>query len=339
MVSFNKNNAMSGAAGGAGAGAAFGPYGAVIGGVAGGVLGGFMGGDNGEAAYREQERLIEESLRDIENIPLPELERIAYENPEWLENLVASKQQDSQLQNISTDPRLKNQQMAAMSALDEIVQGGGMTAADEANLSMIQNQAATADRGRREAIMQNMDQRGMGGSGMELLNQLQSSQAATNRQAQGGLDVAAMAQQRALDSMLNQGQMAGQMRAQDFGEQSRIAQAQDVINQFNTTNQMRANEFNTAGRQDTANMGVNTRNQATQYNSQIPQQDYTNQMNKAGMKASARGAQVDMIGNKRAEDLQTQANQMGSMVQMGSAIGNYYDKKNRNNTQGGSNDA
>ncbi len=335
MVAFNSKGAMSGAMGGAGAGAGFGPQGAIIGGLAGGVLGGFMGGDDGEAQYREQQRLIEESLRDIENIPLPELERIAYENPEWLENLVAMKQQDSELRNISTDPRLKNQQMAAMSALDEIVQGGGMTAADEANLSMIQNQAATADRGRREAIMQNMDQRGMGGSGLELLNQLQSSQAATDRQAQGGLDVAAMAQQRALDSMMNQGQMAGQMRSQDFGEQSRIAQAQDVINQFNTQNQMRANEFNTAGRQDTANMGTDLRNRATQYNTQLPQQNYENEMNKAGMKASARGAQVDMIGGKRREDLQTDANRMGSMVQMGSGIADYYAKKEQANKNNG----
>ena len=335
---WSNEGAKSGAVSGAAMGTAISPgWGTAIGGAVGGIAGGLMT-DDGSGQYAEQERLMEETLAELEGIPLPQLKKLSQENPRWLEDLVAVKQQESQMSDISVDPRLKNQQMAAMGALDEVIQGGGMTAQDTANLNRIQDQAATADRGRREAIMQNMNQRGMGGSGLELLNQLQSSQAATTQQGQQGLDVAGMAQQRALNAVMNQGQMAGQMRGQEFGEQSDIARAQDAINRFNTANQMGAREFNVGGRQNTANMGTDIRNQAKRYNAGLPQQQFQNQMDQAAARGQARGQNIDMIGGKRREDLQTQANQMGAATQIGTAVASNWgrddeeEKRKRDNT-------
>lgn len=143
---------------------------------------------------------------------------------------------DTSFKDISIDPRLKDSQYSALAALDEIVKGGGLNAQDRAALSRIQGEAAQADRGRREAILQNLGARGMSGSGMELLSQLQSSQAATDRESQAGLDIAGMAQQRALDAIMQQGNLAGGMRSQDFGEQAKLAEARDIIARFNTGN-------------------------------------------------------------------------------------------------------
>jgi len=50
------------------------------------------------------------------------------------------------------------------------------------------------------------------------------------------LDVSAQAQSRALQALMQGGQLGGQIRQQDFGEQSEKAQAQDAINRFNTAN-------------------------------------------------------------------------------------------------------
>jgi hypothetical protein len=151
---------------------------------------------------------------------------------------------ETALRDISVDPRLKESQIDSLGALQEIAAGGGFTAADEANLSRIQNDNSTADRGRRDSILQNMQQRGMGGSGLELLAQLQSSQAATDRNAQQGLDVAGMAQQRALDAIIKGGGIAGDIRSQDFGEQERVAQARDEISKFNASNTNNMNQWN-----------------------------------------------------------------------------------------------
>jgi hypothetical protein len=163
----------------------------------------------------------------------------------------------SNFSDIAVDPRLKDEQFESLSALDDIISGGGMTLRDDANMASIQGDVAQADRGRREAIMQGMSERGMGGSGMELLQMLDSSQAATDRASQSGLDIAGMAQQRALDAIMNSGNLAGSMRNQDFGEQAQVAQAQDAISRFNAQNANAMNQYNTGAQ-----------NQALQYNSQ-----------------------------------------------------------------------
>jgi len=157
---------------------------------------------------------------------------------------------------ISTDPALRAKQLGALGGLDEIIEGGGMTMADQANLARIRSQSATGDRGRRDAILQNMRSRGMGGSGMELLAQMQSAQAATDQEAQAGLDVAAQAQERELQALLQSGSMAGALRGQDYDEQSRLAQARDAINQFNAAN---------ANQMSLSNAGM--LNDAAQFNS------------------------------------------------------------------------
>jgi hypothetical protein len=148
------------------------------------------------------------------------------------------------MNDIAVDPRLKDQQLASLSALQELAEGGGMNAADQANLARIQNQVSQADRGRREAVMQGMQRRGMSGSGMDLLAQLQSSQAATDRASAEGLNVAGMAQDRALRALMEGGNLAGSIRGQDFGEQSQVAQARDAIAKFNAQNTIQNNQFN-----------------------------------------------------------------------------------------------
>lgn len=153
---------------------------------------------------------------------------------------------DSAFNDIHIDPRLREDQLETLIGLDEIVEGGGMTAADEANLNRILGQVSQADRGRREAIQQNMGARGMGGSGMDLLAQLDSSQAATDRANQTGLDIAAMAEDRALQALIDRGSMAGGIRNQDFGEAARIAEANDIIDRFNAQLITQGNQWNTA---------------------------------------------------------------------------------------------
>jgi len=158
----------------------------------------------------------------------------------------------SDMNNVSVDPRLKDTQMASLSALEDIANSGGLTMADKAALNSIQSEVGQADRGRRDAIKQNMAMRGMGGSGMELLQMLDSSQDATTRANQSGMDIAGMAQQRALDALMSGGNMAGNIRNQDFGEQSRVAEANDVIARFNAQNTNQGNQFN-AGAMNNAN--------------------------------------------------------------------------------------
>lgn len=225
-----------------------------------------------DTSSEDKKALLEKIARETgERDPLV-LEQLILKNPQWLKDIEAStiegvddmKWSDtdavtvdgSEFENIQGDPRLRDDQMASLGALQELANNGGMNSQDQANLARIQSQAGQADRGRREAILQNSAQRGMGGSGMELLAQLDSSQAATDRQSQEGLDVAGMAQDRALQAMMQGGSLAGNIRGQDYSEDSQRAAAMDAISKFNAGTINSNNQYNTSGaysaQQDTA---------------------------------------------------------------------------------------
>lgn len=242
---------------------------------------------------------------------------IEYEGPEYEDIL-------SQFGGLEADPIGRESQLTSMGALQDIVDRGGMNLSDMANMNRLQTDAATADQGRRGAILQNMAARGMGGSGMELLSQLQSSQAATDRASQAGMDQAGMMQDRALQSILARGDVGRQMTGDQWQRDAQKAQAQDAISQFNARNALQ-NQQNTAQNQmrtgmanrdystgiQEANLGrqqqqqaanVNRRNRGQEYNIGRNQQQFDNRITQAGGQAQAR------IGQAQAEN-QAQANE------------------------------
>jgi len=263
---------------------------------------------SGKDDNAKSSQILDDITKQYQGLKTPGQKNIQYEDQSWLQNLTPEQvnnvlQGDSAMGNISTDPRLKQDQMASLEALRSLAASGGMNAQDTANLSKLNSDVGTADKGRRDAIVQGMHQRGQGGSGMELLAQLQSNQAATDRQAQGSLDVAGMAQDRALQAIQQGGQMAGNMQQQDFGQQAQIAQARDAISRFNTGNMNQNNQFNAGqaqqanmynnqGAQTVSNGNVANRNQATQQNHGNAQQNFENQRSVIDGQAGAMGAQA-----------------------------------------------
>lgn len=205
------------------------------------------------------------------------------------EQAQAALAEQSAMAGVSTDPNMKQAQMEALQGLQDISSNGGMTTMDQANLSKIANEEATRSRGAREAILQNAQARGMGGSGMEIMAQLQNQQDSVTRQSQRDLDVAGMAQQRALEALMQGGQMAGQMQNQDFNQQAQKAQAQDAISRFNAQNQQQANLTNTAAnnsaqaanlnnKQNVANANVGIRNDQAAQKGKNLQQAFDNKL-------------------------------------------------------------
>lgn len=157
-------------------------------------------------------------------------------------------QENSGLKDISVDPRFKQAQVNALEQLQTIGSEGGLTAIDRAKLANITDAQNVEERGSREAIEQNARERGIGGSDFSLASKLISGQESANRASRQGTDVAALAEQRALDAMLAAGNMGGQMDQAEFDKQARIAAAQDAINQFNTANRQTTGNLNTQNR-------------------------------------------------------------------------------------------
>lgn len=228
--------------------------------------------------------------------------------------------EQSAMNNIESDPALKEAQMNALSELQNISKSGGLTAQDRARLGRIKSEEDTANRGKREAILQNMQARGIGGSGIGLAAQLQNQQDSAMRQSQRDMDVAALAEQRALDALMQQGQLAGNIRGQNFGEASQIAQANDAIAQFNAQNRQnqinrnvdmrnQAAAQNLGMKQDIANQNVGLRNTQQQYNKELQQQNFQNQMAKRGAQAGLAQTNAQIAGQNAANKV-AQQNQM-----------------------------
>lgn len=232
----------------------------------------------------------------------------------------------SAFEGISVDPRLAAAQNASLGSLDEIIAGGGLTAADLANLNKVQSEVAQADRGRREAILQNASARGMGGSGQELLAQLSSGQAATNRANQSGLDIAGMSQQRALDAIMSKGSLAGDMRNQAFGEDAKVAAARDAISQFNTSNLNTGNLANAnianqfaanraQGNMNAASTNVGNRMAANQANMGALNQASMNNASAANTAGSAQNANAQRLADLNTRGRNTYAQDVASLSQ------------------------
>ena len=285
-------------------------------------LGNFFGGRKGawdffndvttDGKFSDADSAEQAALEALQNIKAPTREDLSahYGTNEYLgdvaaQNVNAAQQGANAFDGVSVDPRLQDAQMQALSGLQDVYSNGGLTAQDRARLAQISEQEATQQRGAREAILQNARQRGVAGSGLEMLSQMQNQQAAAGRQNARDLGVEAMAQQRALDAMMQAGQLGGQMRGQSFNEQAQKAQAQNAINQFNAQNSQQANVMNAQlgqqasmrnadTRQNVSNANTGIKNAQALQNAGANQQAFSNQMGVVGAQTQQRNRQADI---------------------------------------------
>lgn len=248
------------------------------------------------------------------------------------EQAQAYTQGPSALNGISTDPAYQQAQMDALNSLKGISDSGGVTAGDQANLSQIASNEGAQQKGARDAILQNAAARGVGGSGAELLAQLQNQQSSATRQNQQDLGVAGQAQARALQALQSAGQLGSQLQTNQFNQQAEVGKANDAINQFNAQNQQQTGMYNTqaanaaqaqnlANSQNIANQNTAIHNQQTQYNTaNLPQTDYDNQFKKAqGISNSFLGqaSNATQAGN---QDAQITGAGLQAVGQLGGAL-------------------
>lgn len=290
-----------------------------------------MGQQQAADAYNSQDKQARAMLAALNSIQLPDVEKqkLLLELPQIVGTYNPQLEQTYQLnpsamEGVSTDPQLAQAQMNALQELQNIGQTG-LTAVDEQALDQIRRQVSQEDQARQASILQNMAERGVAGSGMELAAKLKSSQTAADRASQEGMKQAALALQRRMEAVGAAGTLGGQMRGQEFGEKSDIAKAKDIFQQFNVQNQQAVQQRNTASQnmaqaqnlseqQRVADQQAQLRNQQQQYNKQLDQQRYENELAKYGKEVGARGNLQNLAGQ--------QAERTGNMYgQIGTGLG------------------
>ena len=331
------------------------PWIAAVAGAA-GQLGSSVIAANEQANAREQAlSLAQQSVNDLNAIGVPpeqamqitlqKMQSAGMLTPE-LEQAIT--QGNTELKNISTDPRLQD---AQMQALDELRQrgAGGYTVADRAALQQGLDQVNAQERGNRQAIMQDMAARGMSGSGAQLASELSNQQNAAQNANQVGLGVAGQGYNNAMQALAQSGQLAGQMQNTSFGQQAQVASAQDVINRMNTQAQQQAQaanvqaqnaaqQWNLANQQNISNANTGLANEQEMYNKNLAQQNFQNQLGLAQAKAGARAGQAQTALGSANSLANTIAGAGAGMGQIGMGVSKYqYANQGDSGSQTGSN--
>lgn len=286
------------------------------------------------AAYNQQQganaatAAANRQMNIINSVPLPILKeyypelykQVAQLNPEML---AAQTLGPSAMEQVKQSPELKQAQINALLKLQQIGQGG-MSAEDQARLAEIESGVNRNLKAQTGAIQQNLATRGLSGGMTELVSRQLAAQEAANREAQLGLDVKAQAEQRALNAIMQSGQLGGQIGAQEFNQAAQVAQAKDIINKFNTQNLQNVQQANIEARnqaqaanqqaaQNVANQNVGLSNEAQKYNLALPQQNYANQMARATGQTQA----LSDIAKTEAANRAAQNQLIGGLVQTG----------------------
>jgi len=230
------------------------------------VVGGLAGASAAKRGARANREAQEKALKEYMKVNMPSLseQEIDLVIPQLMGELNPEAEQmvelgPSQMEEVSVDEALKQKQMDALNQISEVAEGG-LTEADQAAARQMQRQVEQSNTARQKAILNEMAQRGVMGSGIELAQRMGAAQQAAEQQQSAQDALIQQAQQRALQAMGQQGSMAGSIRSQDFGEQSAKARASDEIARANVMNQIGMQQRN-----------VSARNQAQMANLQAKQ--------------------------------------------------------------------
>ena len=222
-----------------------------------------------------------------------------------LEQAIA--QGDTNLSGITADPRYREASENALNELAGIGNAGGMRLSDKAMIGEIMSDVDARNRGAQQAIKSDVIARGGGGSGFELASRLGAAQGSAQDANRRGLDVAAMAEDRALQAILQGGEMGMKLEGMDYGQKAAEAQAQDAIDRWNAMNRAdtqsrnvastnAGRQYNLANDQRLMDANTDTRNSEQQHNKGLYQTYFGNQLDLANSKANARNQQANQLG-------------------------------------------
>ncbi len=244
-----------------------------------------------QQSKEKQQALLQKALAEFGSISPPALQKV-----------IAEQEGPSAMAGVSSDPESIAAQHAALDALKNISDSGGLTLSDRANLNRTRSSAAGTANSGRQRIAEDMASRGNLDSGAMLAMQLSGNEGSANRQSQEDMDIAGTAQKRALDAIMQRGQLAGHVREQDFGEKSRKAEAADLIARYNSE----------------------ARSKAQYHNANLPQQGFDNQMRLAQGRATGAAPMASYYGEQAGD-------QRGFYAGMGESAARYGKQSDRNN--------
>jgi hypothetical protein len=223
----------------------------------------------------------------------------------------------SAMGDITTDPKYREYELEALRQLEEQSQKG-FTARDEADMARVEQQANRANRGRQGAIQQNMQSRGLAGSGLDFVMQQQAAQDSAEMEALAGLEKNAQMAERKQSAAERLGSLGSQLQGRDFNQSAAKAQAADEIARFNTANSVQRQQANNQIANQANTQNWNRNNTTSDRNTQSA---YDFRQDKMGVQQQGASAQLEKANqdyNRAQLEKQAKARKRAGL---GSALG------------------
>jgi hypothetical protein len=132
---------------------------------------------------------------------------------------------------MQADPAMVAAQQRSLGEMQARSQDG-YTPLDRQAMQQQLNDVARYEQSQRASLAQDARARGVTGSGMDIASQLAAQQSGADRAMATGTDMALAGRDRAYQANADAGNLAGQMRGQQFGEQAQVAGATDQYGQW-----------------------------------------------------------------------------------------------------------
>ena len=243
---------------------------------------------------------------------------------------------DSKLREFTPDKAHTDATGAGLAELRKIAEGG-FSISDQAHMEEIRRRIASQERGQREAILQSAQERGAGGSGLEMASNIMAQQSAADRRALENLMTAARIEDRKMGASSKAAELGAALRGQEFGEARSMDEADRLINQFNAQMRMRKGEsdaqrmeraqyHNLEEAQRIADINAQKRYEAALRNANLHQQRFQNKLGVGQALTSARGAKAGAESGRMGRKYKLLGGGIGGA---GEIIGGYYGAKNR----------
>ncbi len=214
-----------------------------------------------------------------------------------LDKATAQQSGQSAFESTQANDQGRETQLGVDAELANIYDTGGQTTADEAAYDVARRGVSQRAASQAGDIGIEAARRGQTGSGLGAVLAAQSGQGELEALAGLNANIASDARGRALQALQARGQMAGQMRGQDWSQLSDKANAADLMNRFNASQ----------------------RQGAEMYNVGIPQQQYENNMGRLAAQSGAINGQANGLDRQAAATRQTGAGLANSTLSYGQA--------------------
>lgn len=303
--------------------------------VAAPVVSGILGGKASKAEQARAQAALDAAYAEIEKVGAPpdlsaaiiiqKLNQAGVLTPEMESNISAGMSELAQHQEATQG---RDAQVNALQLLSRASKEG-LGATERADLNKLRTQAAQDAEARRQQLLQNMQARGIAGSGAELASQLAAQQGQYQVASEEGDRMAAQAQQRALQAMQASASTGGQLRGSDLAYAETTKGAADEFKKFDTANQIGVQSRNvgSVNNAQASNLGEKQRIQDTntdQANAELYRQNeakrqfWQDKLDLAKTKANALTGQASQYNNNAAAAANRYAG-MGSAISGGLA--------------------